>query len=295
MSTHTMSERKAQASAWFATLRDRFHARLERLEREAPAELYTEHNGGEPGAFVRTPWRRDQADGGGGVGGMLHGRLFEKAGVHVSEVSGEFTPEMMAAIPGADADPRFWAAGVSVIVHPANPHVPAVHMNTRYIVTTRDWWGGGGDLTPLLAHQRTQDHAYAKTFHAGMKAACKGHPAADYERFREACDSYFHLHHRDEPRGIGGIFYDRHNSGDWDADFAFTQDVGMHTLDTYEAIVRASWDTPWTEADRDAQLIQRGRYVEFNLLYDRGTTFGLKTGGNVETILSSMPPAVRWP
>ena len=284
-------DRKDFASRWFRTLRDQICAEFEALEREAPADLYP----GDPGTFVFEDWQRKVANGGGGTGGMLRGRLFEKCGVHISVVQGEFTPEMAARTPGALEDPRFWAAGVSLIAHMVNPRVPAVHMNTRYIVTTQDWFGGGGDLTPTQAEDRHVDAPDTRAFAAGMKAACDAHAVADYPRYRDWCDEYFHLHHRDEPRGTGGIFYDRLNSGDWDADFAFTQDVGRHFKDTYAAIVRRRMSEPWTEAEREEQLIQRGRYVEFNLLWDRGTTFGLKTGGNVKTILSSMPPVVKWP
>lgn len=286
-----LDPKKERARIWFQTLRNEICAEFEKLEAEANPKLYP----GKAGQFHFEDWERAQKNGGGGTGGMLRGRLFEKCGVHISVVKGEFTPDMAAKVPGADKDPRFWAAGISLIAHMRNPRVPAVHMNTRYIVTTQDWFGGGADLTPTLWIDRNPQTPNAIDFHAGMKTACASHPCADYARYKDWCDEYFHLAHRDEPRGIGGIFYDRHNSGDWEADFAFTQNVGREFLRTYAAIIRNRFNEPWTESERAEQLEIRGRYVEFNLLYDRGTTFGLKTAGNVKTILSSMPPVVTWP
>ncbi len=293
--------RFARASDWFETIQGRIIEAMEALERE--------HSGSgpeaAPGRFTIEPWERKDASGAPGGGGrmaMLRGRLFEKMGAHASLVHGAFPAEFAAQIPGADGDPRFWAAGVSVIAHPWSPHVPTVHMNTRLVRTTKTWFGGGADLTPTLDERRKQDDPDAIAFHAAMRAACERHPgAADAERFKTWCDEYFYLKHRGEPRGIGGIFFDYLNSaGDagnsaFDADFAFVRDVGESFLNVYRDIVRRNAGKPWSAAEREEQLARRGRYVEFNLLYDRGTIFGLKTGGNIASILSSMPPLAAWP
>jgi coproporphyrinogen III oxidase len=289
-----------RAQAWFETLQGRIIEAMEGLERE----FASVGEGIAPGRFAVEPWERTDASGAPGGGGrmaMLRGRLFEKTGVHTSVVHGAFPAEFAAQIPGAEHDPRFWAAGVSVIAHPLSPHVPTVHMNTRLVRTTRTWFGGGADLTPMLDQRRKADDPDAIAFHAAMREACERHPdVADAERFKAGCDEYFYLKHRKEPRGIGGIFFDYLNSaGDagnsaFEEDFAFVRDVGESFLAVYCAIVRANAAKPWSEAEREEQLARRGRYVEFNLLYDRGTLFGLKTGGNIASILSSMPPLASW-
>lgn len=289
---------KAQASSWFENLRDQICAAFVKIEHDF---LQTNAENGlgidnrptsdlsaQPGAFEFKPWSRE--GGGGGVMGIMRGNVFEKVGVNISTVYGEFEPEFARCIPGADKNPHFWASGISLVAHMRNPLVPAVHMNTRHIVTEKSWVAGGADLTPFYAQEQdTQD------FHGALKLACDKHNPDYYPEFKAYCDKYFYLPHRGEPRGIGGIFYDNINTGDWDDDFAFTQDVGLAFLDIYPQIVRRHMHEAWTPEQRKHQLQRRGRYVEFNLLYDRGTSFGLKTGGNVEAILMSMPPAVEWP
>lgn len=278
---------KDDAVAWFRALQGRLMAAFESIEKEAEGAV------GAVGRFVRTPWTRPNLAGGGEIA-LMHGRVFEKVGVNVSAVSGRFDPEFQSQIPGAEQDPRFFAAGISLVAHMWSPHVPAAHMNTRLVITTRGWFGGGADLTPMRP-ESPESLEDAETFHATFRTACEKHDPEYYPRFKEWCDRYFFLPHRGEPRGVGGIFYDHFSSGDAAADFSFTRDVGLAFLGVYPRIVRARMGRRWNAEERTHQLIRRGRYVEFNLLYDRGTMFGLKTGGNPEAILMSLPPEVRWP
>jgi coproporphyrinogen III oxidase len=272
------------ARAWFEQLRDRICAAFEAIEDDYAGEA---HSDVAPGRFERRPW--DRPGGGGGVISLMRGRVFEKGGVNVSTVWGEFSPEFRKQMPGAEADGRFWASGISLVAHLRSPHPPPAHMNTRHIRTSKTWFGGGADLNPIYP-----DAADTATFHARLQAACEGYAPDAYERFKCWADEYFFIPHRGEARGVGGIFYD-YLEGDFARHLAFTQAVGEAFLDVYPRLVRRHMDRPWTEAERQHQLVRRGRYAEFNLIYDRGTQFGLKTGGNPEAILMSLPPAVAWP
>ncbi len=272
---------QSAARSWFEQLRDLICAEFEAIEREA----------GSDAGFDYTAWERTDPSGepgGGGVRGVMKGRVFEKVGVNVSTVGGAFEGEFAKSIHGAGEDPQFLATGISLVAHMANPHVPAVHMNCRFLATTKRWFGGGADLNPPLPIDEDTDD-----FHATLKRACDAHDPTYHERFKAWADEYFYIPHRQVHRGVGGIFYD-HLEGDFAANLAFTQDVGRAFLEAYPRIVRRRMDMPFTDADMATRDAWRGRYAEFNLVYDRGTLFGLKTGGNIDAILMSLPPVAKW-
>jgi coproporphyrinogen III oxidase len=283
--TPDMADFSVRVADWFEKLRDNICGQFETIESDAEDSPLSDQPSGH---FERKNWTRD--GGGGGQISVMHGRVFEKVGVNISVVHGQFAEDFRAQIPGATDDGQFWAGGISLVAHPQNPFVPAAHMNTRFVITSKAWFGGGGDLTPLKPAPKQ-----ANTFHADLKACCERHDPDYYPKYKQWCDDYFYLKHRDEPRGAGGIFYDYLDSGDREADFSFTRDVGSSFAGSYVNIVRETMNKHFTAEDRHFQLVRRGRYVEFNLLYDRGTSFGLKTGGNIEAILMSLPPEVRWP
>jgi len=283
----SLDPQQQTARTWFESLRDRICAEFEKIESEA----------GSDARFEYTPWDREAdglapGEGGGGVRGVMTGRVFEKVGVNVSTVGGQFAPDFAASIHGAGEDPSFFATGISLVAHMANPHVPAVHMNTRFLATTKRWFGGGADLNPPIPYQEDTD-----AFHARLRAACAPFGPDVYERYAKWAEDYFYIPHRGVHRGVGGIFYDHLECGDdaeFDRNFQLTQAVGEAFLDIFPQIVRRRMGLPFTDAEREAQLIWRGRYAEFNLVYDRGTLFGLKTGGNIDSILMSLPPLAKW-
>lgn len=297
-----LNDKKQTAAAWFKELQDMICAKFEAIETElSPDQKFSNL---EPGTFEHSPWQRENTDQpndsgsvlkGGGEMRVMRGRVFEKVGVNFSQVHGTFSEEFAAKIPGADeSNGEFWACGISLVAHMRSPLVPAVHMNTRMIATSKSWFGGGADLTPMVENEQDTKH-----FHAALKANCDAHNPDYYKDHSEWAERYFYLPHRNEPRGVGGTFYDYLDSsdkgGDWDHDFSYTKGTGKAFIQAYAPLVRQHMDSPWTEQQREHQLIRRGRYVEYNLLYDRGTQFGLKTGGNTEAILMSMPPEVKWP
>ena len=292
-----LEEKKQTAKAWFTDLRDQIKDAFEAIENDLEGSNKADLP---PGKVEITPWEREPTDqpnesgsilNGGGEISLMRGRVFEKVGFNISEVHGRFSPEFAERIPGAEeSDGQFWACGLSLVAHMQSPLVPAVHMNTRMICTSKSWFGGGADLTPMFPND--EDTA---TFHGALKANCDAHDPNYYQEHKDWADRYFYLPHRDEPRGVGGTFFDYLDTGDWNADFSYTKGTGKAFLDIYPQIVRAHMNENWSDEEREFQLIRRGRYVEYNLLYDRGTQFGLKTGGNTEAILMSMPPEVKWP
>ena len=270
-------DKKRHAESWFIDLRDKICAEFEKIEQEI----------GKYSLFKKKQWERH--GGGGGVMSIMHGEVFEKVGVNISTVWGKFDEKFAKEIPGTEKDPSFWASGISVVAHMKSPLVPTIHMNTRMIVTSKLWFGGGADLTPTFEFPED-----TREFHNSLKAACDKYAPSCYGEFKRKCDEYFYLHHRKEPRGVGGIFYDYLDSGSWDRDFEFTKSVGETFLNIYPQLVRKNMTKDWTDDQKEAQKKKRGRYVEFNLLYDRGTKFGLMTGGNIDAILMSLPPEVKW-
>lgn len=306
LQTYELDAEQTKAEEWFRSLRDTICASFEALEDDlgqldgdpptgtAKNDLFLPKKDLPAGRFDYSSWQRinpeDQADGGGGTMAVMRGgRVFEKVGVNISSVYGTFSPEFAQKIPGASEDRRFFATGISLVAHLQSPLVPAVHMNTRYITTTKNWFGGGADLNaPLPVEKDTED------FHKAFADCCNRHDPAFYPRFKKWCDEYFYIPHRNRARGEGGIFYDQHNTGNWDADFAFTKDVGSTFNKIYPKLISRHMNKAWTAEQREIQLRYRGLYAEFNLVYDRGTTFGLKTGGNVDAILMSLPPEAKW-
>jgi coproporphyrinogen III oxidase len=278
-----IDQQKVLAQNWFENLRDQICAAFEAIE----ITYCQSHPPSDSVQFSYKTWKRES--GGGGTMALMKGKVFEKVGVNVSTVWGEFSPKFRAEIPGAVEDPRFWASGISLVAHMASPLVPAIHMNTRHIITTKSWFGGGTDLTPYYPYDED-----TRDFHDTLRQTCDAFNKDYYPKYKKWCDEYFFLPHRKEPRGVGGIFYDYLDSGSWERDFSFTQSVGRAFLDVYPRIILRRLNLPWTEEQREYQLQKRGRYVEFNLLYDRGTRFGLMTDGNIESILMSMPPEVKW-
>ncbi|MFB2533372.1 oxygen-dependent coproporphyrinogen oxidase [Paracoccus sp. p4-l81] len=292
MTPTAMDDEKAHASAWFRDLRDQIVAAFEALEDSQTSGPFADLS---PGRFEVTPTTRENDGGGGIMSVMRGGRLFEKVGVNISTVHGVLGARAQAAmaargVPGMDQDPRFWASGISLVAHMQNPHTPAVHMNTRMFWTPHAWWfGGGADLNPCIEYENDTSH-----FHGELRKACEAHDADYYPRFKDWADRYFFVPHRGRARGVGGIFYDDLNTGDWAADFAFTQDVGRAFLPAFVPVTERRRDMPWSEADKDAQLVHRGLYAEYNLVYDRGTKFGLETGHNADAVLMSLPPLAKW-